>query len=742
MGRELPALGSSNRPGSAFSISSILDTSSQPPGGPPPHSAGSPSFTSMRPPSPRRNQIPPRVDPPAWRRPETPEKYSKPLKPVEPGSYQSVSSPRYYPPGSRDSPEYNRAPTLSTYQPHPTPPRPSHLAQSSSPEKTTIRQLDDRYPARPNSQPAGYQPHPRDQEYISPSQQAPMRQEHRDHSDRFGGQEDQRPFVYSHQSPGHSAANERPPSTHSMPTSLYASASTRMSDDSNLLRRNLLGQEPIRDDSQRDYGPSKREEYGSPLKTSFRSAYYSQPTPTSTVEAPRSHPNILEALRRPPEPFTSQDQIPQQTRSAFEPDRFRDDALMRRSESRDSRRLGGEEMQQSRSLLGISSEPNKRGRASPLPQAVKGAQAQLLGPGSDPSIKSEFGRLFQGLGSGLGGPGNLTPSRQSPVPQRMRDEVASGHLSDNEGVKMTRIGSQAGRGLGRRPRDESARPELEEGRRTPVVDGIIGRPAKRARLGQAVHTAVEPRNDLQVTQAPLPLLAKPTLSISSTSLLSSIANKRRVYCGSCVYKPHAKTSPFASSGPDDFFFSFRLPRRFLDSEINNLYTVRVPRWYLTRDTRRKVCEDKYLFGSEVYTDDSDPLAAAIHSGWIRGAWSERADESLMDLPPEVIADAPSLKDRVFDRVPEVPLTPPDGLDAQITVLVLPSLAKYGASLRYGVKSRAWPGTHDGLSFMVVKLVFVDERSRVGIEKGAKARKERMKRLQGLKGAAVMTVKAG
>jgi len=56
---------------------------------------------------------------------------------------------------------------------------------------------------------------------------------------------------------------------------------------------------------------------------------------------------------------------------------------------------------QPRSLLLIQ-EMNRKGRISPLPQAVQGAQPQLSGPGGEPGIKSEFGRMFSGIGSGVG----------------------------------------------------------------------------------------------------------------------------------------------------------------------------------------------------------------------------------------------------------------------------------------------------------------------------------------------------
>ena len=45
---------------------------------------------------------------------------------------------------------------------------------------------------------------------------------------------------------------------------------------------------------------------------------------------------------------------------------------------------------------------SKRGRLSPLPQAVQGAQAKARGPASEPGIKNEFARMFSGIGSGVG----------------------------------------------------------------------------------------------------------------------------------------------------------------------------------------------------------------------------------------------------------------------------------------------------------------------------------------------------
>lgn len=54
-------------------------------------------------------------------------------------------------------------------------------------------------------------------------------------------------------------------------------------------------------------------------------------------------------------------------------------------------------------------EINRKGRISPLPQAVQGAQPQIQGPPGEAGIKSEFGRMFSGIGSGVSGLGVPSP---------------------------------------------------------------------------------------------------------------------------------------------------------------------------------------------------------------------------------------------------------------------------------------------------------------------------------------------
>jgi hypothetical protein len=83
-----------------------------------------------------------------------------------------------------------------------------------------------------------------------------------------------------------------------------------------------------------------------------------------------------------------------------------------------------------------------------------------------------------------------------------------------------------------------------------------------------------------------------------------------------------------------------------------------------------------LWGTDVYTDDSDILSIILHTGWLR-VGSEQGEE---DEENSIV----------------------------VSCVVAPALVRYQGCLRQGLKSRAWGNGHDGVSLMVedVKIVAV------------------------------------
>lgn len=146
--------------------------------------------------------------------------------------------------------------------------------------------------------------------------------------------------------------------------------------------------------------------------------------------------------------------------------------------------------------------------------------------------------------------------------------------------------------------------------------------------------------------------------------------------------------------------------------------------YLEHDTREELTSRKQVWGTDVYTDDSDVIAACIHAGWFRGAWPDDIDTDLLglELSPEVNGKKAKKTEKTISKKGELvlhappergPLDPPADHDVEIKILILPALETYIGCTRFGIKSRTWTPSHDGGSFMVIGVKFVDGLGPVG-----------------------------
>ena len=171
---------------------------------------------------------------------------------------------------------------------------------------------------------------------------------------------------------------------------------------------------------------------------------------------------------------------------------------------------------------------------------------------------------------------------------------------------------------------------------------------------------------------------------------------------------------------------FTIPR--CDGKENCTMTIRIPRFYLSKDEREQVCLGRAVWGTEVYSDDSDPLAAAIHAGWIRGDWGDSIDFSTLELDP--VNDQKDAKQTEITALPSSPMLPPAGKDLHLTILILPTLENYASRICHGIKSRPWGNDHDGLSYRIEKIAWVDEKASRGEERGGEARRKRLKMTTG------------
>ena len=233
---------------------------------------------------------------------------------------------------------------------------------------------------------------------------------------------------------------------------------------------------------------------------------------------------------------------------------------------------------------------------------------------------------------------------------------------------------------------------------------------------------------------------KPTVTVSSEKLLDSVKALPRHHLGSTLYTPTIRPLPFSSCHESVKFgyesISRPLPR--FDGKENCTLTLRVPRFFLQKPEREEICRRRALWGTEVYTDDSDPLAAAIHSGWIAGEWDDDVDIAMLDLDNEgressvtkaVQSTTESLM--VLNTPPPRPMSPPPNKDLHLTLLILPTLQEYASHVSHGLKSRTWGNSHDGMSFKIENMSWVDEGAGNGEERSGEARRKRLKGLMNL-----------
>jgi hypothetical protein len=178
----------------------------------------------------------------------------------------------------------------------------------------------------------------------------------------------------------------------------------------------------------------------------------------------------------------------------------------------------------------------------------------------------------------------------------------------------------------------------------------------------------------------------------------------------------------------------------------------VGRQHLVPGAREEITSRRAVWGTDIYTDDSDIVAACIHAGWIRGEWPEDVDVDMLDL---VVSDDSDKRGRrtaptqptststnpdVLTEPPKTgPMAVPPNRDLHVTIVILPLLEKYSSTVRFGVKSREFGGKivdslgmpqrslHDGLSFMITGIRWVSNGGGTQNRLRGKARRERIRR---------------
>ncbi|KAI8092200.1 histone deacetylation protein Rxt3-domain-containing protein [Gilbertella persicaria] len=181
--------------------------------------------------------------------------------------------------------------------------------------------------------------------------------------------------------------------------------------------------------------------------------------------------------------------------------------------------------------------------------------------------------------------------------------------------------------------------------------------------------------------------SKPKLIVKNDQVWKSIEGIEEKSLGFQLYSPH-----------------LLLPN--LENCVNGLMEIRVPARFLTFDNVR--VKKRAIWGTDIYTDDSDIVAMAIHSGKYQPEFIEPTVEpgdpfalAIAGKQRESIEAAKKLAMSGKKYVHRHDHLIPDH-DLKVTVRVLPTLQSYASTIRNKLKSREW-GRHDGMSLFVNKV---------------------------------------
>lgn len=170
----------------------------------------------------------------------------------------------------------------------------------------------------------------------------------------------------------------------------------------------------------------------------------------------------------------------------------------------------------------------------------------------------------------------------------------------------------------------------------------------------------------------------------------------------------AMSSPIELPYPYNFEQQYT-PNCFLPSfnteNINSLVKIKIDAAELNRflagDSKR--LENREIWGTDIYTDDSDPLMALQHVGFFEpktgGLVGKRTPANMHNQ----------------DNVIGGEFVPFES-SLEVTILFLDCLQGYSGLNRYGIVARSWLDSvsHDGLSFGIYEIKIINSKEEVNI----------------------------
>ncbi|KAI9238926.1 MAG: hypothetical protein BYD32DRAFT_248896 [Podila humilis] len=310
-------------------------------------------------------------------------------------------------------------------------------------------------------------------------------------------------------------------------------------------------------------------------------------------------------------------------------------------------------------------EPNMRHggyNRSPIEHGHPGRQEPMLqGPPRAPREYPADEVMESGGVSGYTGHRHRLAS-----PVGIRPDPVAGPNGKLPGLGAMNMPS-SGHEHGHHPRSEGPLPPTRPGSYSPVQHASYGNVANGIMYPPSSHSGYHGHHAPNMGQVEQP--RHPRLIIHSDSL--KMDGRPELFLGYHRYDP-----------------ATLLPN--MEGNENSLLEVRIASTYLTYDNAK--VRKRELWGTEVYTDDSDVVATLIHSGfYIPPLTPTSTDQD--SLQPTGQHNFASLIQHICP-----------GFDLAVTIRAMPKLEKYQGSIQNRIKSRTWStDDHSGASFKIESI---------------------------------------
>lgn len=209
---------------------------------------------------------------------------------------------------------------------------------------------------------------------------------------------------------------------------------------------------------------------------------------------------------------------------------------------------------------------------------------------------------------------------------------------------------------------------------------------------------------------------KREIVINNDDVLDIASKFPRKYLGSILYSSYPLRSSY------EYYSFYKGPKveesrkndlvpllPELDEYINSIVTVRITSYDLTNIKNNPSYNKRSIWGTDIYTDDSDILLMLKHNGFLPIVDDEESSKEDLKQTPGNKSNNQNISQSVKNFRQFINII---SGDIHVDLIVLPKLNEYKGIYRNGINSRSWLTSHDGVSLAIYGVRYGEKNSSI------------------------------